>query len=65
MKKILITGATGNVGHEVIKCLFELKTGNKIVAGVRNIQRAKKQLLFEKIEYVHLTLKILKHSIML
>ncbi len=41
MKKILITGATGNVGIEVIRYLQKNNTSNKIVAGVRNIEKAK------------------------
>ncbi len=36
MKNILITGATGNVGFEVIKYLFERNTTHNIIAGVRN-----------------------------
>lgn len=53
MKKILVTGATGNVGYEVIRFLFELETKNKIIAGVRDIERAKKQLSgFKELEYV-------------
>lgn len=43
MEKILITGATGNVGREVIHYLFNLKTENQIFAGVRDIERAQKQ----------------------
>lgn len=41
MKKILITGATGNIGFEVIRFLYKNGTTNKIVAGVRNIDKAK------------------------
>jgi uncharacterized protein YbjT (DUF2867 family) len=44
MKNILITGATGNVGKEVIRFLFEHESGNKIFAGVRNIPKAKSGL---------------------
>ena len=44
MKKILITGATGNVGFEVIRFLEKNETPNTIIAGVRNIERAKKLL---------------------
>ena len=42
MKKILITGATGNVGFEVIRFLEKNGTPNTIIAGVRSIERAKK-----------------------
>lgn len=45
---ILITGATGNVGYEIIK-LFEANNNseNTIFAGVRNIEKAKKKLKFK------------------
>ncbi len=46
MKRILITGATGNVGSEVIRFLMESNTENEIIAGVRNILKAEKA--FEK-----------------
>lgn len=42
--KILITGATGNVGIEVIRHLFQRNTQNEIIAGVRSVQKAKTQL---------------------
>jgi len=42
MKRILITGATGNTGFETIRFLFENNSSNKIIAGVRKISRAKK-----------------------
>lgn len=42
MKQILITGATGNVGFEVIRYLNEIGTQHKVVAGVRNIESARK-----------------------
>jgi len=42
MKKILITGAAGNVGTEVIHFLFQLNYDLKIVAGVRNVSKARK-----------------------
>jgi len=41
MKQILITGATGNIGIQLIKFLFELNTTCKIIAGVRNIEKSK------------------------
>lgn len=55
MKRILITGATGNVGYEVIRSLFQIETNNQIIAGVRNIDRAKKKLKeFNDIQYIEL-----------
>ena len=42
MNRILITGATGNIGLEVLNYLKELDFENEIVAAVRNIERAKK-----------------------
>lgn len=53
MKRILITGATGNIGKEIIRFLFESGTEMKIVAGVRDILKAR--MVFEKypgLEYV-------------
>lgn len=44
MKKILITGATGNIGLAVIKYLVEKKSSNEIIAGVRNKEKAKRML---------------------
>lgn len=41
MKRILITGATGNIGVEVIKYLYLLGHPNKVIAGVRDIGKAK------------------------
>lgn len=42
MKRILITGATGNTGFETIRYLFENHSSHQIIAGVRNISSAKK-----------------------
>jgi len=41
MKRILITGATGNIGMEIIRFLFKNNTENQIIAGVRDIEKAK------------------------
>jgi uncharacterized protein YbjT (DUF2867 family) len=41
MKNILITGATGNVGFEVIKSLQKINTADKIIAGVRDLRKDK------------------------
>lgn len=50
---ILITGATGNVGREVINCLFHLNSPNQVFAGVRNVERAKNQFSdFSNLKYV-------------
>ncbi len=46
MKRILITGATGNVGGEVIRFLMETNTANEIIAGVRDTIKAEK--VFQK-----------------
>ena len=40
MKRILITGATGNIGMETIRFLYENDSNNQIIAGVREIGRA-------------------------
>jgi len=54
MKRILITGATGNVGLEVIRFLYENNTTNQIVAGVRNLEKAKEVLKnYPKLEFVY------------
>lgn len=52
MSRILITGATGNIGYEVIRYLTKIGTPNTIVAGVRNIDRARDILKnFPNIEF--------------
>ena len=43
MKRILVTGATGNVGMEVIRSLLLKNSGYRIVAGVRNVSQARKK----------------------
>ncbi len=54
MKHIFITGATGNIGFETIKFLLKSDTSNKIIAGVRNIDKAKKVFKdYPKLNYVH------------
>jgi len=53
MKRILITGATGNVGSEVIRFLMEVNTSNEITAGVRDVNKAKGQFKnFVNLKYV-------------
>lgn len=44
MKRILITGATGNIGFQVIRFLYFNNSVNQIIAGVRDIDRAKTEL---------------------
>ncbi|MDD4150124.1 MAG: NmrA family NAD(P)-binding protein [Bacteroidales bacterium] len=54
MKKTLITGATGNIGFEVIRFLNKIGSQNRIIAGVRNIAKAKSTFKdYPKLEYVH------------
>lgn len=44
MNNILVTGATGNIGKEVIKSLISSHFEKNIIAGVRNVSRAKDSL---------------------
>jgi uncharacterized protein YbjT (DUF2867 family) len=54
MNNILITGATGNIGFEVIRFLYKIESSNKIIAGVRDIEKANKVFDdFPKLNYVH------------
>mgnify|MGYP001810211080 CR=1 len=54
MKRILITGATGNVGFEVIRFLEKSDSQNIIIAGVRNIESAKNVFKdLHKIDFVN------------
>ncbi|MFW6094947.1 MAG: NAD(P)H-binding protein [Bacteroidota bacterium] len=54
MKQILITGATGNTGYEVIRSLFNNSPSNRIFAGVRNIDEAKSKFTgFPEIKFTH------------
>jgi len=54
MSNILITGATGNVGIEVVRFLSTIDDSNKIIAGVRNIEKAKNVFKdYQKLDYVH------------
>jgi short-subunit dehydrogenase len=39
MKKIFITGATGNVGMELIKALYTIPNDLMITAGVKDIEK--------------------------
>lgn len=43
MKRILITGATGNIGTEVVRYLYELDHEFEIIVAVRNIESSKKK----------------------
>lgn len=53
MKRILITGATGNVGMAIIRCLFMNCVEEQIVAGVRNIPEGKSKFAVnQKLEFV-------------
>lgn len=54
MSNILISGATGNIGFEVIRFLKEIDSTNRIIAGVRNIEKAKNVFKnYPKLDYVH------------
>jgi uncharacterized protein YbjT (DUF2867 family) len=47
---LLLTGATGNVGKEVIASFEEIESSVRIFAGVSNIERAKSKLQYFPIE---------------
>ncbi|MFW6044078.1 MAG: NmrA family NAD(P)-binding protein [Marinilabiliaceae bacterium] len=54
MSNILITGATGNIGFEVIRFLYKIDTSDRIIAGVRNTGKAKSVFKdYPKLDYVH------------
>ena len=54
MKRILVTGATGNVGMELIKFLYAKNSKCEIVAGVRNIEKSKQIFKnYDKLEFVN------------
>lgn len=53
MGKVLITGATGNIGSAVIRFLYKNNTSNNIIAGVRNIPMAKETFRdYSELEYI-------------
>ena len=53
MKRILVTGATGNVGRAVIKALLVLAKQHSIIAGVRNIETDRKTFAGTPIQFQH------------
>ena len=54
MQRILVTGATGNVGFDVIRFLSRLQVPVQIVAGVRNLEKARQVFKdFSELEFVH------------
>lgn len=44
MKKVLVTGATGTVGREVIRCLSERQHHLEIIAGIRDAEKESSSL---------------------
>lgn len=53
MERILVTGATGNVGTEVIKFLSESGRQQQVYAGVRDIEGAKIKLReYKNLDYI-------------
>ena len=54
-RRILVTGASGNVGKAVINYLSLIAADSKIIVGTRNIQKTKELFAnFPDLEYVHL-----------
>ena len=51
-KKILVTGATGNVGMEVIRALGRLQHSNEVIAAIRDFKVDKEKLAQFNIGYV-------------
>jgi nucleoside-diphosphate-sugar epimerase len=50
----LITGATGLIGSSLIHCLLALRVGVRIIAPVRNIEKAKQKFDPWELEYISL-----------
>lgn len=50
----LITGATGLIGSSLIHCLWALHENVKIIAPVRNIEKARQKFDPHELEYIHL-----------
>lgn len=54
MNKILVVGATGNIGFEVIKQLCLLNTKHHIIAAIRDIPKGKKMFkTYPNVDFVH------------
>lgn len=49
MEKIFITGATGNVGKEVIEKMIKKSADLKIIAGVRDFNKAREKISHKKV----------------
>ncbi|MFW6270991.1 MAG: NAD(P)H-binding protein [Bacillota bacterium] len=66
-EKILITGATGNVGKETIRKLLNSSNDQiEIIAGVRDLNKAKKSLNYDKLSFVKFGFKnkkLIKNSL--
>jgi nucleoside-diphosphate-sugar epimerase len=54
MERILVTGATGFIGHHVVRSLLE--AGYTVIASSANEQRAREQPWFGAVEYIPLDL---------
>ena len=51
-KRILITGAGGTIGYEIIRGLYEINTPHQIIAAHYNIEKAKQTLAgFDNLKY--------------
>lgn len=51
-KKLLISGASGNVGYEIIRGLHEIESPHTIIAGYYKLEKAKQALIeFSNLEY--------------
>ena len=52
---ILVTGATGTVGSEVVKQLSNVKSDFKIKVAVHSVENAKKIQNFQRVEPIQIT----------
>ena len=52
-KRILLTGATGNIGQEVVRFHHQLNSPNILIAGVRDIEKAREKFIgYPELEFV-------------
>ncbi len=54
MKNVLVTGATGNIGRELVQYLTQISNEIQVVAAVRDVKKSKTKLInYEGLKFVH------------